>query len=137
MFLKCSIQQLHFYKNWVFVHCTFSFFLRFADALGYFLFNCRIFIKLSINQVLQSLKIIIWYNKNIIWYKYLLLFDRVFSELFGRNFNKQFFRQITFKLQLLLRASLKAKYLQVSFCRGSLKAEYLLMICFVVHYMSG
>ena len=40
----------------------------------------------------QSLKIIIWYNKNIIWYKYLLLFDRVFSELFGRNYNKQFFR---------------------------------------------
>jgi len=26
----------------------------------------------------------------IIWYKYLLLFDRVFSELFGRNFNPQF-----------------------------------------------
>jgi len=23
-----------------------------------------------------------------------------------------------------------------SFCRGPLKAEYLLMICFIVHYMS-
>jgi len=74
------------------LHGTFSFFLLFADPLGYFLFNCRISIKLSINQVLQSLQIIIWYNKNIIWYKYLLLFDRAFSELFGRNFNKQFFR---------------------------------------------
>jgi len=28
----------------------------------------------------------------IIWYKYLFLFDRVFSGLFGRNFNPQFFR---------------------------------------------
>jgi len=28
----------------------------------------------------------------MIWYKYLLLFDKVFSELFGRNFNPQFFR---------------------------------------------
>jgi len=28
----------------------------------------------------------------IIWYKCLHLFDRVFSELFGRNFNPQFFR---------------------------------------------
>jgi len=27
----------------------------------------------------------------IIWYKYFLLFHRVFSELFGRNFNSQFF----------------------------------------------
>jgi len=26
----------------------------------------------------------------IIWYEYLLLFDTVFSELFGRNFNQQF-----------------------------------------------
>jgi len=34
---------------------------------------------------------IIWYKKIIIWYKYLLLVDRDFTELFGRNFNKQFF----------------------------------------------
>jgi len=27
-----------------------------------------------------------------IWYNYSLLFDKVFSELFGRNFNSQFFR---------------------------------------------
>jgi len=31
-------------------------------------------------------------KKVIIWYKCLLLFDRVFSELFGRNFYPQFFR---------------------------------------------
>jgi len=31
-------------------------------------------------------------SSTIIWYKYLLLFDRVFSELFGRNFNPQFFQ---------------------------------------------
>jgi len=31
-------------------------------------------------------------QKIIIWYKYLLLFNRVFPELFGRNFNSQFFR---------------------------------------------
>ena len=71
--------------------CTWYIFLLFADPLGYFLFSFGIFIKLSINQVLQSLKIIIWYKKIIIWYKYLLLFDRVFSDLFGINFNKQFF----------------------------------------------
>jgi len=28
--------------------------------------------------------------KNIIWYNYLLFFDKVFSEHFGRNFNSQF-----------------------------------------------
>jgi len=33
--------------------------------------------------------------------------------------------------------SLKAKYLHIRFCRGGpLKAEYTLMICFVVHYQS-
>jgi len=50
--------------------------------------------------MLQSLKIIIWYKKlsfaekAIMWHKqaYLLLLDRVFSELFERNFNPQFFR---------------------------------------------
>ena len=40
-----------------------SFFLLFAAPLGHFLFNCGIFIKLSINQMLQSLNIIIWYEK--------------------------------------------------------------------------
>jgi len=72
--------------------CTWHIFLfpSFADPLGYFLFNCRIFIKLSINQVLQSLKIIIWYNKNIIWYRYLLLFDRVFSELLEETLTNNF-----------------------------------------------
>ena len=53
----------------------------------YFLFICGIFKKLSIQQILQSLKIIIWYIKQA----YLFLFGRVFSELFGRNFNTQFF----------------------------------------------
>ena len=43
-------------------------------------------------QILRSLKINIWYKNFIIWYKYLLLFDRAFSELSGRNFNPQFFR---------------------------------------------
>jgi len=50
----------------------YSFFLysSFAAPLGYFLFNCGIFIKLSINQIglLQSPKIIIWYEK-LSWYK--------------------------------------------------------------------
>jgi len=31
-------------------------------------------------------------KKVINWYKYLPLFDRIFSELFGRNFISQFFR---------------------------------------------
>jgi len=39
-----------------------SFFLLFSAPLGYFLL-CGIFIKLLIYQVLQSLKIIIWYGK--------------------------------------------------------------------------
>jgi len=30
-------------------------------------------------------------QKVIIWYNYLLLFDRVFSELYGINFNPQLF----------------------------------------------
>jgi len=33
-----------------------NFILLFAVPLGYFLFKCGIFIKLSINQTLQSLK---------------------------------------------------------------------------------
>jgi len=33
------------------------------DKKDYFLFNCGIFIKLSIHQMLQPLKIIIWYKK--------------------------------------------------------------------------
>jgi len=41
----------------------FSFFLLFAAPLGYYLFYCGIFIKLSTNQTLQSIKIIIWYKK--------------------------------------------------------------------------
>ena len=31
-------------------------------------------------------------NKITIWYKYLLLLDKVFSELFGTNSNPQFFK---------------------------------------------
>jgi len=31
-------------------------------------------------------------QKVIIWYKYLLLFDRVFSKFLKRNFNPQFFQ---------------------------------------------
>ena len=46
------------------------------------LFNvCANKLSLSLSQ---SLKI-------IIWYKHLLLFGRVFSELFGRNFNPRSF----------------------------------------------
>jgi len=49
------------------------------------LYYSKIFIKLSIQQILQALKI-------IIGYKNLLVFDRVFSEIFGRNFNPPVFR---------------------------------------------
>jgi len=45
--------------------------------------------------------------------------------------------QITFKWQLLLGIPLEAKYLHMAVSVGPLKVEYLLMICFVAHYMSG
>jgi len=69
-----------------------SFFL--AAPLGYFVFNCGIFIKLlSINQTLQSLKIIIWYNKIIIWYKKLSFDINICSHLIGpfQNFLEEIF----------------------------------------------
>jgi len=41
--------------------------------------------------------------KVIIWYKYLLLFDRVFLELLGRNFNPQFLGiEVALKLSLFV-----------------------------------
>jgi len=44
------------------------------------------------NQILQSLKIIIWHKRLSLGITILLLFDKVFSERFGRNFNSNFFR---------------------------------------------
>ena len=54
-----SRRPLHFSLSFV----PFSFFLLLHLRLGYSLFNYGIFIKLSINQILQYLKNIIWYKK--------------------------------------------------------------------------
>jgi len=72
----------------------------FPVPLGYFLFNCGIFIKLSIYQIIQSLiKIIIWLKKLLFGIKsyyfgrnigfYLTGF---FSELFGKVLTYNFIR---------------------------------------------
>jgi len=62
----------------------FSSFLSFAAPLGYFLLNCGIFIKLSINQIglLQSLKIMMWHIK-LSWYKKLSFGINICSYLLG------------------------------------------------------
>jgi len=74
-------------------------FLSFAAPIGYFLLNCGIFIKLSINQMglLQSLKIIIWHKK-LSWYKKLSFSINICYYLIGsfqnfleEIFNPQFF----------------------------------------------
>jgi len=60
-----QLKQQQIYPGDLYIfHQSLSFlFLLFAAALGYFLYNCGIFIKLSIYQILQCLKIIIWYKK--------------------------------------------------------------------------
>jgi len=71
--------------------------------------------------------------KVIIWYKYLLLFDKVFSEPFGRKFNPQFFwyrRWFEAFVHLLIgdggAVSLKGRYLHIKVAVGApLKASYL------------
>jgi len=119
-----------FLKNLSFCTChifRFPSFCWFISILSVQLWH---FHKLSINQILQSLKIIIWYKKIIIWYKYLLLFDRVFLELFGRNFYKvdlklfficllemvvgPFWKYSANTLQLLLGSPFKGRYLHIT-----------------------
>jgi len=63
---------------------SFFLFLSFAAPVGYFLLNCGIFIKLSLNQIglLQSLKIIIWHKK-LSWHKKLHFGINICSYLIG------------------------------------------------------
>ena len=65
--------------------------------------------------------------KNIIWYKFLLLLNRVLSEIFGRNFNPQVLKVLKFGLKLflictlemLLGALLKSEYLYITVVVGA------------------
>jgi len=59
------------------------------------------------HQILKSLKIIIWYKKLSLDNKYLLFFDRVISELFGRNLYPQFFLDIEVGLKLFFICTLE------------------------------
>jgi len=43
----------------------------------------------------------------IIWHKFLLLLDRLFSEFFGTNFNPQFFKDIEVGLKLFFICTLE------------------------------
>jgi len=76
----------------LFAYYSFFLFPSFAAPFGYFLFNCGIFIKLSISQIglLQSLKIIICYKK-LSWYKKLSFGINICSYLIGsfQNFLKE------------------------------------------------
>ena len=68
------------------------------------------------------------------WFTFLLLLDRVFSELFGTNFNLQFIWGIEvglklfliYTLEMLVRALWKKSTYTLQWCAGTpLKAEYL------------
>ena len=80
-----SRRPLHFLSALSFL--TFSFFLLLHLNTS---FNCGIFIKLSINQIPQSLKIIIWYKKlsfGITIRSYLIRsFQNFLEEILTRNF---------------------------------------------------
>jgi len=94
----------------------------------YFLFNCGVFIKLSIFQVLQSLKIIIWYKTlsfglsrlfALIWWVFSELLDEILTHNFFRN--RSWFEAF---LYLLVGdgggAPLKGRYLHIKVAVGSL-----------------
>jgi len=93
IFTKALQDTFHFSKAFILPF----FLLLFAVPLGYFLFNCDIFIKLSIYQILQSLKkIIIWLKKLLfdiksyhLVYTLALIWQGVFRT-FWKNFNLQF-----------------------------------------------